>query len=209
MQIKICGVRDVKTAAQAVDAGADLIGMIMVEGSPRYVDPNTAKAIAQATADHGGRSVAVFVDANASQIRALIEETNMDIVQLHGTIARQQLTELPANLPKIVAVPVTPAGQPIIDLTAFIPLLDPKQDFILFDNQQPGSGQPYRYDQLPVIEDVPVIIAGGVSADNVAEIVKLGEASMVDVSTRVEDDRGHKSMEKIKAFITAVRKGDD
>ena len=206
MKIKVCGIRDPRTAAETIRLGADMIGIICCPHSRRYVDEQTACAITKAAKKAGGCVVVVFVDLDAKEMQQAMDKIGADIIQLHGDIARQQFKYLSPEISKIFTVPVNVTGQPVIEMMSFLPLLNPQRDYVLFDNIKPGSGRSYSYAKLPSTKKVPIIIAGGVNANNVADILKNTLASAVDVSSGVENEYGDKDLKKIAAFIAAVRK---
>lgn len=114
--IKICGVTSVQDAELAAAAGADFIGMIMWPKAKRAVQPSVARSIALVAAQHSAQAVGVFVDEDARTIEERCREAGLSIAQLHGPVARQAITSLPADLQIIYVMHAGRDGQ-IVTLT--------------------------------------------------------------------------------------------
>jgi phosphoribosylanthranilate isomerase len=177
MQVKICGLMDVKTAVFAVEKGANYIGLLFSKISPRAISVEKGKEIAAAVRAAGAEPVAVFVDESFEEMNKIIEELQLKVVQLHGDIPRSFADQIP--LPKIYVVD----GKP---LPGF---LDPKRDVLLFEN---------RFEDP---QGFSFFIAGGLNAQNVQEMIQEFQPYGVDVS------RGARDMSMIADFIEQARPG--
>jgi indole-3-glycerol phosphate synthase/phosphoribosylanthranilate isomerase len=204
--IKICGITSREDAAVAVAAGADAIGFVFWPRSPRAVDPATARAIA-ATLPPFILRIGVFVDASPEEMRRVADEVGLDMVQLHGAETPEAVTRAPRRAVK--AVRVGPGFQPAEALrysgTAAALLLDTRLDG---DGGPPGgTGRTFDWSLVrPVREGTSyLILAGGLTPDNVGEAIAAVRPDAVDVSSGVESAPGKKDPAKVRAFVDAVR----
>lgn len=202
--IKICGICDPKMAAQAVVAGANLIGIIFHPLSPRYVNLDQAALISHAVRKSGALPVAIFVHHTFIEMKRICEATNIQIIQLHGASSRAQHHLLPNDYQRIYVQTVSNQGE--LQPDEGLRYLDPDRDFILVDHMQPGQGNKihtaFRYD-LPF----RWLLAGGLTTSNVAAAIHTLQPHGVDVSSGVELDQKKKDIFLIQQFITTV-KGD-
>ena len=137
--IKICGIRDPAMAEQAAIAGANLIGIIFHPLSPRYVSLDQAIAISHAAKKAGALPVAVFVNQTDSEMREICEAADIQIVQLHGSIARAHHHLLPDEYKRIYVQTVSDKGK--LQTDDGLRYLDPERDLILIDHAEPGAGK--------------------------------------------------------------------
>lgn len=200
-RVKICGITRPEDMQAAVEHGADAIGLVFYSDSPRHVTIETAARIA-ASVPPFLTVVGLFVNARADAITQVIESVPLDLLQFHGDEANDDCSRY--GLPFIKAIPVKPG----VDLRKRFSEY-PKARGFLLDTWQQGSygggGQPFNWDELPADLPAPVILAGGLSPDNVAAVVRQVKPYAVDVSSGVEFEKGIKSAAKIAAFVSAVR----
>lgn len=211
-RIKICGVRDVATALAAAEAGADAVGIVFVEKSPRHVAVTDAARIVAALPPLVV-PIGLFANASAKHILQTCAATGIETVQLHGHEPPEILDDL-AGLRVIKALPFSEhvtqqAARWSHHLAVRGLLIDtpPKPKAELTG----GSGEVFNWDALATQMhdfDKPVLLAGGLTADNVARAVQAVRPYAVDVSSGVESARGVKDIEQIKAFCDAVRQAD-
>jgi phosphoribosylanthranilate isomerase len=204
VRIKICGITDADDAAAAVDAGADLIGVNFVPTSRRCVDLRTAEAICQRVDGSGVERVAVFQDQDWSDIERVLSRVDFERVQLHGNETEEEV-EL-VELPVIKAIPGAD-----LELAEQYP-----GSMLLLDHPSEGGGQGKVWDwseASALIEiGLDVILAGGLDPDNVASAIDgVGDLLPwgVDVATGVEGEGLRKDMERMRAFVDAVRRAED
>nr|DAH99879.1 MAG TPA: PRAI protein [Caudoviricetes sp.] len=200
MRVKMCGMRTIAAACAAEEAGADYIGFIFAEKSRRYVTPETARAIARAL--HRVRTVGVFVDAPMDEVNQIAAFVGLDYVQLHG--------HEPAEMAKESQYPVIKAYRYGDDFDADAASAYPAE-MILVDSYVQGAaggtGTAFHWqDAAREIARVtkPVLIAGGITAENVGEAATIFQPFGVDVSGGLEKD-GEKSEEKIRTFMATVQ----
>ncbi len=203
-QIKICGLTAPDQAERCVALGADAIGCVFFPKSPRHVTRSRAAEICAAVAGRAGR-VGVFVNENFQTILDTAAFCNLSAVQLHGA----ESPELVAGLeqagvfviktlfakkdPSVRTPPACPAGAFLVECGGGV---------------LPG-GNARAWDWGGVLDfgrDHPLILAGGLAPDNVAEALEAADPDAVDVSSGVEASPGRKDMSRVEAFIAAVRR---
>jgi len=203
--IKICGVCDPTIAAQAVELGVHYIGIMCYKKSKRYVDPEKGREIARAVKTRGGIPVAVFVDDNAETMYSLCDFMAVNVVQLHGSVARATHHELPDDFQRIYVLQVAADGTLQADKDQGLFRLLFTRDLLLYDSLQGGSGQGFQLENFMNPFPMPFFLAGGLSPANVAAAIRAVRPYAVDVSSGVETVPGIKDIRKIRDFIHAVR----
>ena len=214
IRIKICGITEAAHALAAAEAGADFIGLVFAP-SKRQVTLERAREIVLAVKDSGKPplTVGVFVNTAAHEVNAIADRCGLDWVQLSGDEPWEVLRDM--ERPVIKAIRVGQEGHAedmMAHLEAGCELLE--KDFICLldthvEGSYGGSGQTFDWGLVrEVSEGLPVIIAGGLSAENVGQAIKTLKPWGVDVSSGVETG-GVKDISKIKAFIEAVRRADE
>lgn len=209
-RIKICGIQDPDTALAALDAGADAIGLVFVEKSPRFVTLDQAKAITQALPDDAV-SVGLFVDAPGETMKQIMDEANLTVAQLHGHESIDELDPL-FGIPAWKALPFDEHFQRVASSWDH----DPRVEALLIDTPPTGdltggSGIAFDWAGLAKVKHhfaKPIILAGGLNPDNVGEAIRVVQPYAVDVSSGVESSRGVKDVGLIKAFCEAVKEAD-
>jgi phosphoribosylanthranilate isomerase len=203
-RVKICGITRAEDARSAVEHGADAIGLVFFEGSPRHVTPEQAGRITDAVAPFV-TVVGLFVDASPSRIRHVLESIPLALLQFHGHESNDDCNRY--GLPFIKSVAMTPDTDLCEQIRAY-----PDAGGILLDAWQPqshgGGGQTFDWTQVPHDLEVPVILAGGLTAANITAAIRQVRPYAVDVSSGVESVKGIKSAEKISAFMKGVRDSD-
>lgn len=198
---KICGITRIQDALAAVEAGADAIGLVFYAKSPRAVTVQQARAIISALPPFV-TSVGLFVDASRFELCELLDAVPIDLLQFHGD-------ESPADCdgyhrPYIKALRVKPGD----DIAAQVALYK-NASGVLLDTYVPGipggTGEAFDWSLVPEGLSKPVILAGGLTAANVAQAITRVRPYAVDVSGGVELTKGIKDAEKIRAFMQAVK----
>jgi len=203
--VKICGLSTAETVDAAVSAGADAVGFVLAEGSPRTVDAATVRGLAARVPRHV-EAVGVFRGQSVERVVELARASGLTTVQLHGDEAPADVAAAhAAGLRVVRAVDVSRyAAESEEARVAF------HEDVLLVDAVTPGAGA--TFDAAPLIAAPPHrdwVLAGGLDPENVgARVAELRPAG-VDVSSGVESSRGVKSVELIRAFVAAARAGDD
>jgi phosphoribosylanthranilate isomerase len=193
--VKICGVTRLSDALHAARAGADAIGFNFSARSPRRVSPDAAAAIAAAL-PVGVRRVGVFVDAARDEIAAVVDRVGLDAIQFHGDEPPAACGGWPCMTIKAVRVR---------DDRALASASEYPVDYLLADAYVPGqaggTGQRVPVGWLAGVARERLILAGGLTADDVAAAVRAVRPAGVDVASGVELAPGIKDPEKVERFI--------
>jgi phosphoribosylanthranilate isomerase len=216
-RVKICGITRVADGLAASDAGADAIGLVFWSGTPRFVEIGRAREIADALPPFVTK-VGLFVDPTPADVEAVLAAVALDALQFHGT-------ETPAlcrasGRPYLKAIHMKDG----VDLLEYAALYEDATG-LLFDSYWPGdlpggTGRAFDWSRLSQAVQAklpaPVILSGGLDADNVGEAIRAVRPWAVDVSSGVEERgpdgkarRGLKDAARIAAFIEGVRNADD
>jgi phosphoribosylanthranilate isomerase len=209
LTVKICGLSTPETLDAALQAGADMVGFVFFPASPRHISLETARELGR-QAKGRAIKVALTVDADDTTLANIVETLRPDILQLHGKESVARLRDIKqafgVQLMKVLAVE-TPAD--LAPLAGFAAVADR----ILFDARAPkgatrpgGLGAVFDWHVLENLDlKLPFMVSGGLTADNVAEAIRVTRAGGVDVSSGVERAPGIKDPEMIRAFIRAAR----
>ncbi len=199
VRVKICGVCTVEDARAAAAAGADFLGLNFHPASPRYIDPERARELADAVP--GVALVGVFVDAPRERVEAIAARVGLAAVQFHGEEDVEYCRGWPWRT--IKALRARP-GADFVDLAARY-----RTDYLLLDSFAPGRAggtgvalDPARAAGLPAAR---LFVAGGLRPDTVAEVVRALRPYAVDVASGVEERPGRKDHGKIEEFIRRAK----
>ena len=208
IRVKICGMRSVADVEAVARAGAAYAGFNFFPKSPRYLAPPQAREVALA-APIGLAKVALTVNADDAQLDAICDAVPLDMLQLHGTESPERVAQVRAHygLPVMKAVGVADEA----DLAALIEY-SLAADQILIDAKPPkdavlpgGNGLTFDWRLIAGRRwPVPWMLAGGLTAENVAEAITLTGATQVDVSSGVESAPGVKDPAMIRDFVAAA-----
>jgi phosphoribosylanthranilate isomerase len=200
-RVKICGITNVADGQAAAEAGADLIGLMFYEPSPRYVSLAAAAVIARALPPEVQR-VGVFVNPTAELVLRAIGECQLSLLQFHGDEPPDFCTQF--GLMSLKAFRIR-------DAASLDALPNYATDAYLLDAYSPeargGTGEKFNWDLAVEAQKFgrPIFLAGGLTPANVAAAVKQVQPFAVDVSSGVESAPGKKDPAKVKAFIQAAR----
>lgn len=200
-RVKICGITRIEDAMAAARAGADAIGLVFEPKSPRYVKPDQALAIVRSLPPFV-TVVGLFVNAAPDTVETILGRVPLDLLQFHGDETPEQCRRY--HRPYIKAIHMRPdvnlpeQARRYADAEGL--LLDTAAAHVAG-----GSGQTFDWSLVPHDLGKPVILAGGLTPENVAEAVRRVRPFAVDVSSGVEQAKGIKDAGKISAFINAVR----
>lgn len=204
-RVKICGLTRAEDALACVRAGADAIGLVFVPKSPRCVSIEQAAAVL-AVLPPFVASVALFQNAGADYVRAVLAHLSPTLLQFHGDEPREYCAGFGRGY--LRAVPMG-AGAEVDDYARRFP----DAAGLLLDShggeRSGGSGESFDWSRVPARRTLPIVLAGGLEPDNVAHAIYRVRPWAVDVSSGVEAAKGIKDARKIGAFMQAVRNGDD
>lgn len=204
VRVKICGITNLEDAAVSVEAGADALGFIFFRKSPRYVEPLLAKQIIE-TLPPLVVPVGVFVNQDLSTVRSIMDSCGLALAQLHGEETAVYCQEL--------ARPVMKALR-LKDSTSFLALAEYQgragvRGFVVdacSETAYGGTGEVANWTlAAEAARAAVVLLAGGLTPDNVPDAVNTVKPYGVDVSSGVEISPGKKDHAKIRAFLDAVR----
>lgn len=201
---KICGITRVEDAQSAADSGADALGLVFHEKSPRYVTLRQAAQLAKAIPPFI-TVVGLFVNVSADYVHAVLEEVPLDVLQFHGEEEPEFCSCF--NRPYIKAIRVRKG----VDLLQCASRYADAQGLLLdayVEGAQGGTGESFDWSLIPQNIPLPVILSGGLNAGNVAQAIRAVRPYAVDVSSGVEAQKGIKDAAKIAAFINEVKRID-
>jgi phosphoribosylanthranilate isomerase len=214
--IKICGMTNLEDAQAAADAGADAVGFVFYEKSPRNIDPEAAKNII-AKLPTKLEKVGVFVHGSNGQMEKIAQQAGLTGVQVHADPSLNGQPPEPRLPPQFKRYAALPAklffGEKGQGLQWFLPR-GRRIDAIFLDSSTErlpgGTGEVFDWERAaPTVgligRMIPIVVAGGLTPDNVNEAMRVLEPWGVDVSSGVEESPGKKDPQKIRAFIQAVR----
>lgn len=204
-RVKICGITRLDDALQAADAGVDAIGLVFHPGSPRYLEAaGAARWVHRIPAFVS--VVGLFLDAESAFIDGILAEIDLDLLQFHGR-------ETPDACERhgrayIKALGMGGAGTDVVtQARAHV-----RARGMLLDSHAPGEaggrGQRFAWDAIPGERPLPLILAGGLDAGNVAAAIHQVRPWAVDVSSAVESAPGVKDPRRMQEFMEAVRRAD-
>lgn len=211
-EIKICGLSTQAAVSTCIDAGADLIGFIFFEKSPRHLTLQTAAELSAFAGKKIGK-VAVTVNASENEVDEIVAQVKPDFLQLHGKETPDQvsLVKKKYGLPVIKAFAIRTKDD-FDQLAAYEGIADR----FLLDAKAPkgsdlpgGNGVSFDWKLLASFKtNTPVMLSGGLDAGNINDALEISKASSIDVSSGVESSPGIKDIAKIASFIKTVREHD-
>lgn len=204
-RIKVCGVRDAETARAVADCGADAVGFVFVKDSPRFIDPEHASDLLLDLPLFTW-SVGLLVNPSEGEFEEVMETCPTTHTQLQGTESETLVRSVGPNIIKALAFDPARAES---DLKRWSSV--DEVDAILVDGSSGGKGEAFDWSALAAVRDActkPLIIAGGLTPENVGEAIERLRPYAVDVSSGVEAQRGVKDHGLISDFCDAVRRAD-
>ena len=207
---KICGINDPVAMRTAVDGGASHVGLVFYPLSPRAVTPVQAAELARKVPETVSR-VGLFVDPTDTEIDAVLAEAPLELLQLHGNEAPTRVAEIRRRTGLMTMKVISVADESdFVCAKAYVDVAD----WLMFDAKPPkdmanalpgGNALSFEWRLLSGRSwNLPWMLAGGLDVGNVGDAVYLSGAAVVDTSSGVEDAKGKKNPEKIRAFLDAV-----
>jgi phosphoribosylanthranilate isomerase len=203
-RVKICGITSVDDALIAANAGADAIGLVFYEPSPRYVSLEKASAIATAVGPFV-TTVGLFVNADVATVYRVLEAVPLQLLQFHGDETAAFCEQF--QRPYIKAIRMKPGLDIDLAIQSY-----PSAIGVLLDAYQKGvpggTGETFDWDRVPSTSEsdaLPIVLAGGLTPVNVGTAVKVTQPYGVDVSGGVEQIPGKKDQQKVIEFIKNVK----
>ena len=200
MRIKICGITQIEDALICEKEGANALGFIFYAGSKRYIAPTQVKEIISKLGPFIDK-VGVFVNESVENINQIIDECGLTMVQLHGEEAHDQI--------KNIDVPVI-KGFRVDNNFNYNQLHEYRECFFLLDAyskaEYGGSGKSFNWQDIPVSMRSKIILAGGISVDNLEQIFTEIKPAAIDLSSSIEISPGKKDHGKVKELFAEYRK---
>lgn len=200
-RVKICGITRARDALKAVEFGADAIGLVFYEKSPRAVTIDDARVIIQKLPPFVS-VVGLFVDPSPKDVAAVLHRVSLDLLQFHGDELSSECSAY--GRPYIKAIKMREG----IDIAAQVKQYSTARGILLdtYDPKLPGgTGRVFDWSTIPRGLEKPIILAGGLTPDNVWQAITKVRPFAVDVSGGVEAEKGIKDVEKMAAFMRGVQ----
>ncbi len=202
VKVKICGITNLEDALIAVEYGADALGFIFYEKSSRYITPENVQEIIKELPPFV-TTVGVFVNEAIGKIREIKRTTAIDAVQLHGDETPETCKALGNKVVKVFRVNQkwSDIGEQLSRYSVSAYLLDTHREGL-----PGGTGEAFDWDAATEAKKYGrVILAGGLTPDNVSDAVKKVRPFAVDVASGVEERPGKKNLKKVKEFIERAK----
>ena len=199
--IKICGITRTEDALAVAHSGANAIGLVFYAPSPRYVTPLKAAELMRALPPFV-MSVGLFVDAPANEVTQILAQVRVDLLQFHGDESPAYCRQF--GVPYLKALRVRPG----MDLLQYARDYHDAKALLLdayVEGTPGGTGATFDWALIPKNLPLPVVLSGGLTAENVTAALQAVRPWAVDVSSGVESSKGIKDAAKIAAFVTGVR----
>ena len=194
---KICGITRLEDAKASVRAGCDALGFVFYKESPRYIALDAFKVIVKELPPFVTKT-GLFVNADPAEIKEAIQSGLVNVLQFHGDETPDFCRQF--NFPYIKAVAVSSS----VDLIQYAKDFHDAEALLLdayHEHLKGGTGQTFDWNLIPQSLSKPIVLAGGLTVDNVKEAIKKVKPYAVDVSGGVEESKGIKNSLKIQAFI--------
>lgn len=201
VKIKICGITRVEDAVNASKLGADALGFVFVENTPRYISPSEASIIMNKIPPFVNK-IGLFVNPQPKDVEKAKEVCNFNLIQFHGDESPSFCEQF--NLPYIKAISVKEG----INLLEYEYKYNTASAFLLDTFSQKvrgGSGKTFDWNLIPKNLSKPIVVAGGLRKENLVELFKVITPYAVDVSSGVESGKGIKEYQMMKDFILGVK----
>ena len=200
VRIKICGITNLEDALMAVEAGADALGFVFFQGSPRYISQEQAAVIIRCLPPFV-QTVGLFVNEELAVVNGIADQCGLDLVQLHGEESPDYCAAVKRRIIKAFRVK---------DASSLDNMSNYKVAACLLDAWSPaahgGTGTTFNWEiAARAAASQPIILAGGLTPENVAEAIAAVKPYAVDVSSGVESSPGMKNQVKIAIFVDAVK----
>ncbi|MFA7282203.1 MAG: phosphoribosylanthranilate isomerase [Sterolibacterium sp.] len=202
-RIKICGITRLEDLRAAVDLGIDALGFVFYPPSPRFLDNDRAAALVQAVPP-SVTTIGLFVNAAPALVERVLTAVPLQMLQFHGEEDAAYCRQF--KRPYLKAARVRPG----IDLLEYAALFPDAQGLLLdaYVDEYGGVGRTFDWELIPPGLPLPLMLSGGLDADNVVAAIRSVKPWAVDVSSGVESGKGIKDAAKMAEFISGVRSAD-
>lgn len=198
MYVKVCGLKSAEAARVAIESGADAIGVVHAQGSPRHLEPDAARAVIDAARD-AVDTVLVVATVPVAEAVALALELGVAVLQLHGNYTAADFALASSTFPRVWRA-TSLTKHPDLHVGA------QGEELILLDAPRAGGGETWDLGALAGSRpDGKWLLAGGLTPGNVEEAITIARPWGVDVSSGVESAPGEKDLELIRQFVARAR----
>ena len=201
IKVKICGITNLKDALHAAELGADALGFVFVEDSPRFIKPIDASKIICRLPPFLSK-VSLFVNPSIDEVKQVINMCHFDLIQFHGDESPSFCEQF--NLPYIKAISV----ENELSLVEYEKEYESASAFLLdgfSEDARGGTGNIFDWSLIPQNISKPIIVAGGLNKGNLNELFIKNKPYAVDVSSGVESHKGKKDYNMMQEFILGAR----
>lgn len=202
-RIKFCGMTQQTDVQHAVKLHVDALGFVFVERSPRYLTIDKANKLFNLIPPYIMK-VGLFMNEEPGQVKFVLSQLNINLLQFHGEEEESYCNQF--DIPYLKAVPMSSTGA----VSEFCSKYPSATGFVLdshVSGQMGGSGKVFKWDSIPNNLNKPIILAGGLTPNNVANAVERVKPYAVDVSSGIEASNGVKDPIKMDLFVKEVRHG--
>lgn len=200
VRVKICGITNLKDALMAVEAGADALGFVLFQGSQRYISPADTAAIISSLPPFV-QTVGLFVNEDLALVNQIADQCRLDLVQLHGEESPEYCAAVNRRVIKAFRVKDAASLDEIASYHVAGYLLDAWSSLA-----HGGTGTTFNWEIAAIAAaSYPIILAGGLTPENVAKAVAAVKPYAVDVSSGVENTPGIKNAALVSRFICATK----
>jgi len=213
VKVKICGLTNLGDARMAVEAGADFLGFVNAPKSPRFLETDEIKSLIKEL-EPPVPTVLVTHSQDVEELLFAFADSGADILQVHARLEPEGYKRVRQKVDNVIANVSVPAGleEPAPELLEQVRMVSSFADFVLFDTTSKGEigGTGVAHDwsvaaELKKASKAPVVVAGGLGPDNVADAVRIIQPFGVDVSSGVESEPGKKDANKVRDFIMRAK----
>jgi len=207
-RVKICGITSVEDALNACDAGVDAIGLVFYDKSPRNVSIKQAEEICAALPPFVS-SVGLFLDPSSDFVKSVLASAPLDLLQFHGLETPQFCNSFDRPYIKAVGMKNMQGDDSLARFKAYADQFTACKGFLVDSHgagKAGGTGEVFDWSYVPLDYHKPVILAGGLNPDNVAEAIQQLSIYAIDVSSGVESQPGVKDKHKMMQLMEEVKR---
>ena len=207
-RVKICGITSIKDALNTCEAGADAIGLVFYEKSPRHVSSQQAAEICAALPPFVS-SVGLFLDPSADFVESVLASVPLDLLQFHGSESPQFCSTFYRPYIKAVGMKQMQGEDSFKQFKAYADQFNDAKGFLVDSHsagKAGGTGETFNWHHVPVAYHKPIILAGGLNPYNVAEALEQVSVYAIDLSSGVESQPGIKDKDKIMQLMKEVKR---
>ena len=200
-RIKFCGMTNLQDIERAIDLGVDALGFVFISESSRYVTLEKAQKIIESVPPFVIK-VGLFMNAESAAVTEIINSVRLDLLQFHGDEDEKFCKQF--QIPYLKAIPM----RSVSSVSEYCENFPSATGFVLDSHatgQMGGSGEAFAWSKIPKNHAKPVILAGGLTPENVAEAIRVVRPYAVDVSSGIEASKGIKDPAKMEHFIKEVK----